>query len=304
MFIPCDHCLRKHATHVSEVNDRGKREHLRLCKGCYERLQEDLAHRPPFARDPSLTLAQQERAIAEELHANLLPRKVPQIPGYDLSAWSRPSPEVGGDYYDLVEIDDDHLGLLIADVSGRGIPASIVMTETRALMKSELVRSVSPSGTLARVNRELHKDIKRGMFVTMFYAILEIPKARLTCVSAGHHPMLLWRKNAGTLHQINPNGIALGIERGPLFERVLKEQTVELSPGDRFTFHTDGVIDARNENNEEYGRSRFHLKAKELSDLSSADFLQFLIREIDRHCGDAPQHDDIAILTGRYKGDA
>jgi len=89
-----------------------------------------------------------ELAIAEELQANLLPRKVPQIPGYDVSAYYRPSREVGGDYYDFIEIDADHLGILVADVSGKGIPGSIVMTETRALVKSEAVRTLSPAETM------------------------------------------------------------------------------------------------------------------------------------------------------------
>ena len=302
MFIPCDHCLRKHATHISIVNDEGKTQSLKLCKDCYEKIQADLTRLPPIQLDPGLTMAERELAIAEHLQASLFPRKVPQVPGYDLAAWFRPSRSVGGDYYDLVEIDKEHLGLLVADVSGRGIPASIVMTETRALVKSEMIRSISPVGTLARVNRVLHQDIKRGMFVTMFYAILDIPKATLTCVSAGHNPMLLCRGKSNSLDLINPNGIALGIDRGPLFERTLRERKVELQPGDRVTFYNDGVVEAMNEKNQIFGQERLHLKAKELSDLSSADFVQFLMRDVDHHRGDAPQHDDIAIVTCRYKG--
>ena len=227
-----------------------------------------------------------ELAIAEELQANLLPRKVPQIPGYDVSAYYRPSREVGGDYYDFIEIDADHLGILVADVSGKGIPGSIVMTETRALVKSEAVRTLSPAETLTRVNRVLYHDIKRGMFVTVYYCILQLNKMLLTCVSAGHNPMVLWRKASNTCHLVNPNGLALGIDKGPL-------------KGDRFALYTDGVIESMNRNSEQFGQNRFYLRVKQLADKSSSEFLSLLVSELEAHQGEAPQHDDITIVTGR-----
>lgn len=240
-----------------------------------------------------------ELAIAEELQANLLPRKVPQIPGYDVSAYYRPSREVGGDYYDFIEIDAEHLGILVADVSGKGIPGSIVMTETRALMKSEAVRTLSPAETLTRVNRVLYNDIKRGMFVTIYYMILSIQKGLLTAVSAGHNPMVLWRKASNTCHLVNPNGLALGIDKGPLFEKTLKEQKVQLFKGDRFVLFTDGVTESMNRNDEQFGQNRFYLRTKQLADKSSSEFLSILMKEIEEHQGDAPQHDDITIVTCR-----
>ncbi len=240
-----------------------------------------------------------ELAIAEELQANLLPRKVPQIPGYDVSAYYRPSREVGGDYYDFIEIDADHLGLLVADVSGKGIPGSIVMTETRALVKSEAVRTLSPAETLNRVNRVLYNDIKRGMFVTVFYMILSIQKGILSVVSAGHNPMVLWRKASNTCHLVNPNGLALGIDKGPLFEKTIKEQKVQLFKGDRFVLYTDGVIESMNKNQELFGQNRFYLRVKQLADKSSSEFLSLIVNEVEAHQGDAPQHDDITIVTGR-----
>jgi len=240
-----------------------------------------------------------ELAIAEELQANLLPRKVPQIPGYDVSAYYRPSREVGGDYYDFIEIDPDHLAILVADVSGKGIPGSIVMTETRALFKSEAVRTLSPAETLIRVNRVLYNDIKRGMFVTVFFTILSLQRSVLSVVSAGHNPMVLWRKASNTCHLVNPNGLALGIDKGPLFEKTLKEQKIQLFKGDRFCLYTDGVIEAMNERHEQYGQNRFYLRVKQLADKSSSEFLSLLVNEIESHQGQAPQHDDITMVTGR-----
>ena len=244
-----------------------------------------------------------ELAIAEELQANLLPRKVPQLPGYDVSAYYRPSREVGGDYSDFIEIDADHLGILVADVSGKGIPGSIVMTETRALVKSEAVRTLSPAETLSRVNRVLYNDIKRGMFVTVFYMILSLQKGIMSAVSAGHNPMVLWRKASNTCHLVNPNGLALGIDKGPLFEKTLKEQKIQLFKGDRFVLYTDGVIESMNRNSEQFGQNRFYLRCKQLADKSSSEFLSLLVSEVEAHQGEAPQHDDITIVTGRTIAD-
>jgi len=240
-----------------------------------------------------------ELAIAEELQANLLPKKMPQIPGYDISSYYRPSREVGGDYYDFIEIDGDHLGIVVADVSGKGIPGSIVMTETRALLKSEAVRTLSPAETLMRVNKVLYNDIKRGMFVTVFYAVLDLDKSVLTCVSAGHNPMVLWRKASNTCHLVNSNGLALGIDKGPLFDRTVKETKVSLFKGDRFVLYTDGVTESMNANREQFGQNRFYLRVKQSGEKSSSEFLSSLVTELESHQGNAPQHDDITIVACR-----
>jgi len=202
-------------------------------------------------------------------------------------------------YYDFIDLDAEHLGILVADVSGTGIPGSIVMTETRALVKSEAVRTLSPAETLTRVNRVLSQDIKRGMFVTAYYAILQPQKSILTCVSAGHNPMLVWRKASHTCHLVNPNGLALGIDRGGLFDKTLREETVQLFEGDRFVLYTDGLVESMNQDNEEFGQNRFYLRVRQLADLSSHDFLSRLMKEVEAHQGSAPQHDDITIVTGR-----
>jgi serine phosphatase RsbU (regulator of sigma subunit) len=173
------------------------------------------------------------------------------------------------------------------------------MTETCALVKSEALRCPSPAETLTRVNAVLYKDTQRGMFVRLYYAILELQKRVLTCVSAGHNPMLLWRKPSNTCHLINPNGLALGIDKGPIFEKTLKEQTLQLSKGDRFVLYTDGVIESMNANNEQFGQNRFYLRAKELADQSSSDFLSQLMKEVGEHRGSTPQRDDMTLVTGR-----
>jgi len=145
----------------------------------------------------------------------------------------------------------------------------------------------------------LYNDIKRGMFVTVFYMILSLQKAILSVVSAGHNPMVLWRKASNTCHLVNPNGLALGIDKGPLFEKTLKEQKIQLFKGDRFVLYTDGVIESMNLKHEQFGQNRFYLRVKQLADKSSSEFLSLLVNEVEAHQGEAPQHDDITIVTGR-----
>ena len=244
-------------------------------------------------------MLQHELAIAEELQSNLLPRRIPKVAGVDLGAYYRPSEEVGGDYYDFIEIDDDHLGIAVADVSGKGIPGAMVMTEARALLKSEAGRSLSPAETLLRVNRVLFQDIKRGMFVTMCYMVLSIRSRSLTLSSAGHLPLVLWRLASGTCHAVNPLGLALGIDKGPLFEKKLREERVTLSAGDRFVGCTDGIVEAMSPAHEELGADRFQSLVALHAERASGEFVTKIIDGVEAHAAGAAQHDDITLVTGR-----
>ncbi|MHC4598578.1 MAG: SpoIIE family protein phosphatase, partial [Planctomycetota bacterium] len=157
--------------------------------------------------------------IATEIQAGLLPSKIPAIRGYDLDAYYRPSKEVGGDYYDYINIDDTHLGITVADVSGKGIPGSMVMTMARSLLRMEASRNLSTADTLKKVNKVVARDIRRGMFVTALYLILDIPKRTILVSSAGHNPLIVFRGKTKKLDMVNPNGIALGFDKGPIFDR-------------------------------------------------------------------------------------
>ena len=244
-------------------------------------------------------MPQRELAVAEELQSNLLPRRIPKVAGVDLSAYYRPSEEVGGDYYDFIEIDEDHLGIVVADVSGKGVPGAMVMTEARALLKGEAGRSLSPAETLLRVNRVLYQDIKRGMFVTMCYMVLAIKSRQLTLSSAGHLPLLLRRRGSRTCHAVNPLGLALGIDKGPLFEKRMQEERVALQAGDRIVGITDGILEAMNGEHEEFGASRLQALAVAHGDCDSGEFVTKLIEGVEAHAAGAPQHDDMTLVTGR-----
>ncbi len=244
-----------------------------------------------------------ELGIAAEIQANLVPKRMLKVPGYDISAYYRPSKEVGGDYYDFIDIDENHSGLIVADVSGKGVPGSLVMSMTRALirMEAERFKNNSPAQTLVHVNRMLAQDIKKGMFVTAIYVVLDKTTNRIAVASAGHNPMLLI-KGKGQIVKVNPKGIALGFDKGPVFERTISEETIQLEKGDRIVMYTDGTVEAMNEASEEFSDEKFEALSSQLSGRDSNQFLNLIVKALDEHKGDAPQHDDQTIVTMRYTG--
>ncbi len=237
-----------------------------------------------------------ELDMAREIQMKLLPPKVPQVKGFDTDAVYRPAKEVGGDYYDFFPIDREHLGIIVADVSGKGIPGSMIMATTRTILRFVAAGNISAADTLAKTNAIVAADIKRGMFVTAFYLVLNARNRTLLCASAGHNPMALVRGD-GTLELINPSGIALGFDKGPIFQRTIKEQKLQLNPGDRIVLYTDGVVEAMNNKNDEYTDERFYNYAKAKHKNDSKSFIQGLLADLESHKGNAEQHDDITIVT-------
>ncbi|MCA8917725.1 MAG: PP2C family protein-serine/threonine phosphatase, partial [Planctomycetes bacterium] len=237
-------------------------------------------------------------SMAKEIQENLLPSVVPEIPGYDIGVYYEPSKEVGGDYYDFFTVDRDHLGMVCADVSGKGIPGSMVMMMAKALITSNARRNYSPRDVFIQTNQVLAKDIKRGMFVTAFYMVLDIPTARLTLASAGHNPLLLYRAATKQCVEVNPGGIALGFDKdGRLFERNMKEEVIQLQRGDRAVIYTDGVTEAMSPTGEEFGEERLQAITIQAATRSSAEYLTTLVNAIQGHAQTDDQHDDITIVT-------
>ena len=239
--------------------------------------------------------------IASEIQSKLVPKEMPQIPGYDVGAYYRPSKEVGGDYYDFMQIDDEHLGIVVADVSGKGVPGSLVMSMARAFIRMEASRgrNLSASDTMIRVNRMLAQDMKKGMFVTALYCILNVQTRELSVSSSGHNPMILWRAAEKKIQLVNPSGIALGFDKGPVFDRSIKEVKTTLGPGDRIVLYTDGTVESMSPENEEYGDERFYRLCGGLAGRPADEFIKIVVRDLDRHQGSGPQHDDITIVTLR-----
>lgn len=241
-----------------------------------------------------------ELNTAKAIHIKLMPEKLPQLPGIDIFTAYQSAKEVGGDYYDFIPVGDaDHLALCVADVSGKGIPGSMVMGTTRTILRMMAVGNLSPADVLAKTNYHVARDIKRGMFVTCVYCILNVRSREMAVASAGHNPMLIHRAATGKLEKIRPNGIALGFDKGPVFNRTIREERIQLEPGDRVVLYTDGIVEAMNENREEFSEEALDQFTLDNAELPSKDFVRQLIKVLEEHKGAAEQHDDITVTTFR-----
>ena len=235
-------------------------------------------------------------AIARDIQNNLLPPQTPRVRGLDIYTSYRPAREIGGDYFDFLPVDDRHMGVVIADASGKSIPAALVMSTTRAILRFVAPGSDSAAETLTRVNAILSVDIPKGMFVSAYYLILDPLGDSMLCASAGHTPLLLARSD-GSVELLNPGGIALGFDPGPIFQRSIREQRVKLETGDRVLLYTDGVVECVNPANEEYSDRRLREFLRRNRELSSHDFVGALLADLDRHRGPADMRDDTTIVT-------
>jgi len=237
----------------------------------------------------------QELRIAKEIQSALLPKEFPRIQGFEVSARYQSAEEVGGDYYDFFWVDHRRLGCVIADVSGKGVPGALGMTVTRNILRSKAVGRAWPSQVLAETNRLLRDNLKRGMFVTMFYAILDVREKTLLCANAGHHPLLVFRRGGG-YEVVDPPGMALGLSEGPEFEHSLSDITVQLYESDMCILYSDGVSEAVNAQGEEYGERRLIHLLERRKGGSLDDLLKEVQDDLTTFTAGRVQHDDITLV--------
>lgn len=244
--------------------------------------------------------AEYELSLAREVQRQLLPAEAPQIAGYDTAAFYQGAKAVSGDYFDIIPLGNGLWGFIVADVSGKGIPGSMVMAVTRTIVRLVANKHLAHAAeTLKETNRLIAKQIKRGMFVTAFYAILDESTGRVTFASAGHNPMIIYRAATKSYELASTKGIAIGFNDGPIFDKTVVEAQVGLNPGDALVLYTDGFPEAMNDKNEEFGDERFYACAAQYGHLESRSLIQHLASEIARHRGAAEQSDDLTIITVR-----
>jgi len=241
-----------------------------------------------------------ELARASEIQRILLPSRPPEFPGFTLAGACQPAKVVSGDYYDFIRLDDSHLGVVIADVSGKGVPASLVMATCRGLMRVSAEQQMSPIAVLQRVNRLLFADIREDMFVSLAYCVLNNSTGDVTMVRAGHDPPLLFHRADGTIEPLKPPGLALGIDKGPVFDRATREFTFRMVTGDRLLLYTDGVTEAVDaKGRDEFGNDR--LADFFCRDAAAGTAPQPLLASIQHALSDftkgARQHDDVTLVA-------
>ena len=249
-------------------------------------------------REKEAMRVESDLALAKDVQRHFLPPRPPMVKGFDMEANYTPALQLGGDFYDFLPLDRERLGIAVADVSGKSVPGALQMATTRTTLRFLAPHSTSAAETLIKTNQVIAAEIKRGMFVTVFYVILNARHRTISCSSAGHNPLVLVHAS-GEYELINPAGIALGFDKGPIFQRTIKEQTIQLVSGDRVVLYTDGVVESMNARNQEYGAQRFYEFCVNHRDLPSKEFVAKLIKDLNAHKGNAEQHDDITIVTFR-----
>ncbi len=247
--------------------------------------------------------AHEKRAIegelknAREVQRILLPQHDPVVSGFRISGTNLPARIISGDYYDYVDLGDQKFGIVIADVSGKGVPAGLLMAMCRSALRSVASGEMSPSKAMAAVNRQLFPDIREDMFISMTYSILDAATGKLTLSRAGHEPALFFRRDTGKVELLRSPGLALGIDSGAVFERVTRDQEIELKSGDCVLFYTDGVKEAVDAQDEEFGMERMSEAFRAAAPLGAEAVLIEMQNELKRFTGDGPQMDDITLVA-------
>lgn len=230
--------------------------------------------------------------VARQVQLELLPAKDPQLEGYDISAYNFPTEEVSGDYYDWVKIYDDQIGLVIADVSGKGVPAALLMAFLRASLRAATHIGYSPHISMAKVNYLLWESIERNQFVTAFYGTLDAANRTLSYANAGHNPPVLLKKN-GEFRFIDRGSVPLGMFR----ETRYHEYYLTTEPGDLLVLYTDGATEAQNRAGEEFGRMRLVEAMKANSQLSARELVAAIHAEVLKWTEGLGATDDVTFFV-------
>jgi phosphoserine phosphatase RsbU/P len=237
--------------------------------------------------------------VARDIQRILLPIAAPEIPGFDIAAINIPASHVSGDYYDYIPVDEDRWGIAIADVSGKGVPASLIMAMCRSVLRSMARIGGSAAEVLHQVNRQLYPDIREDMFISMAYLVIQKSADSVLLARAGHDPPLLFRAADRSVTKVNPPGMALGIDSGNVFDRVTSDLKVRLVSGDCLVLYTDGVTEALDVNGSEFGIGKLIDVIQAGIGDSAAAFVTRVTETVKDFVGNQPQTDDITLVAIR-----
>jgi sigma-B regulation protein RsbU (phosphoserine phosphatase) len=235
---------------------------------------------------------EKEIRIAAAIQQRIIPKELPKIEGYELAGINSPSKEVGGDYYDCIDIGNGKYALVIADVTGKGIGAALLVNTLNAALYSYLEFQLPLTEMTDKLNKLIYNSSPSDKFITFFIAVLDSKTGSLDVVNAGHNPILLLRKD-GKLEKIDAGGIGLGmLDLGIPYQG----QTLTMNPGDKLFLYTDGIPEAMNKNEEEYSDPRMIEFFIKNSDRPASDFISGIVKDVNQYADGAPQSDDITSI--------
>jgi serine phosphatase RsbU (regulator of sigma subunit) len=239
-----------------------------------------------------------ELSLASKIQARLLPPQVPRVSGFDIAVHYAAAKEVSGDYYDFLRVDDERLGFVVADVSGKGVPAALVMTMTRSLLRIAARAEPSPARPLELVNRFLTPDLDRGLFVTVAYSILSPSTSEVLTARAGHNPPLYFQASERKILRVQPRGVAIGLHRqGSIFDAELKVQRISLGAGDILLAYTDGIVEAKDREGKDYTEARLAEIVMASAERSASDLVATIVADVERHQRGCERSDDITVVA-------
>ena len=274
---------------------------LRCAEGC--------SVKKMHARDGSLKINSANREelaqlkaqfqVARRAQEQMLPDKPPIVPGVEIAAVCQPAREVGGDLFDFLQLPNGRIGIVVADVSGKGVPAALYMTLTKGLLASVAETTSDPAEIVREVNRHLYVACKRKMFVTLLLGVVDPQSRTFAYVRAGHNPPV-WRNGTnGETTLLGARGIGLGLTSGELFDRTLELEEIVLRPSDLLLLYSDGISEAMNEAREEYGETRLKDVASRADGMSAEKVKDLILADVRSFLGRTPPQDDQTLVVVR-----
>jgi phosphoserine phosphatase RsbU/P len=269
-----------------------------------EAKEEEMAVKEPPESRAERERLQAEFSVARKAQLRMLPEAPPSAPGIAISAVCNPSKEVGGDLYDFLALPEGKIGVVIADVSGKGVPASLYMTLTKGLLDSVSEHKADPGEILREVNRHLYDVCRRKTFVTVFLGVIDPLRKTLSFARAGHNPTILHRggRKGGDASErktwmLKSPGMGMGLNQGGVFNHSLKVETILLEPGDKLFFYSDGITEAMNEKRDEYGEERLMAMAERTNGMSAEQSRDAVMANVAEFLGKIHPQDDQTLVV-------
>jgi len=238
---------------------------------------------------------ERELQVARQVQVSLLPQEMPKIAGWDFAATWKPAREVAGDFYDFFPVGEDHFGVVIADVADKGMPAALFMASSRNIVRASLNRAVDPLTGIKQANQLVCAESTRGMFVTLFYLLIDRRSNQVTYVNAGHNPPAHFHRDKGQISYLTRTGMALGVDEETPYEQM----NFVLEKGDFIFFYTDGVIDALNEQSRAYGMERLEKVIAAMHLSPARELIAALEKSVGSFIGSSAPYDDLTIVMAK-----
>ncbi len=244
---------------------------------------------------------EKDLATANEVQRILLPTESPDLPGFEIAGMNVPARHLSGDYFDFIPLDEFRCGIVIADVSGKGVPAALIMAMCRGALRQIAPDRESPAEALRRLNAQLYPDIKEDMFISMAYVIIDRRDANIRLARAGHDAPVVYRAATGEIEIVKPPGMAVGIDSGVAFNKSTLDFSLPLAAGDCLVLYTDGVTEALDRAGDEFGVAAMKRAIQASAPEGAAAVVRRVAEEVRAFVGDYAQHDDITLIAIKKK---